>query len=220
MKKILLFSVLGICFFFSCKKKVNDPSQDVHVSVPVITLTGSQYYSIQVGAALPTITATAVDTYYKVSVPVVVDASTLDNTTPGLYQVNLTATNKYGFIGYSSVYIGVTSASASLDLSGWYERSGTPTKAAYISKLATGLFMTSNVGGVDTVASASAVLPAVFVVTSNTTIDFGQQSTADGLLTASNQILSLAPGDTSISYILTNPSSVFSATAVRTLVKQ
>ena len=220
MKKILLLAALGIFVFFSCKKKANDPSQDVHVSVPIITLTGSQFYSIQVGGTLPTINATAVDTYSKVSIPVVVDASTLDNSTPGLYQVNLTATNKYGFIGYSSVYVGVTSASPALDLSGWYERGGVPTKAAYITKLGTGLFMTSNVGGVDTVTQASALLSAVFVVTSNSTIDFGQQSTADGLLTASNQVLTLAAGDTTLSYILTGPSSTFSPTAVRTFVKK
>ena len=218
MKKLILLSVFGTLAIFSCKKKANDPSTLVTPSFPTITLTGSQFYSIQVGGTLPSISATAYDSFYNETDNVLIDQSTLDNTTPGLYQVSLSATNKYGFIGYNAVYIGVTSASASLNLAGSYIRLATPGRVAHVTKLGTGLFMTDNVGGVDiTDPTTGAAIPAVFVVTSDSTIDFGSQMTAAGTLTASQQGLTLVPGDTTLSYALALTGF---GTQLRTFVKQ
>ena len=217
MKKIIIVSALAAIAFAGCKKKENTVSMVVTASTPVVTITGPLYFSIPIGGSLPTITAVAYDTFYKDSLPVVIDAGSLDNTTPGLYTVLATAKNKYGYIGSASVYVAVTNISGSLDLSGWYERNATPAEAAHVTKLATGLFMTSNVGGDDTVTQASAVVSAVFAVTSDTTIDFGSQLTTAGTLTASQETLSLAVGDTTYAYAL-NLSGF--GTQVRTFVKQ
>ena len=64
-----------------------------------------------------------------------------------------------------------------------------------------------------------AVVPAVFVVISDTTIDFGTQQTFAGTLIVKNQALSLAPGDTTLTYVLTGPPSVF-GTSTMVLIKQ
>jgi len=64
MRKILLLAVLAAVSFASCKKTVNDVSTEVTVSYPIISFAGGNvYYSIPVGGALPTIQATAQDTF-------------------------------------------------------------------------------------------------------------------------------------------------------------
>ena len=146
-----------------------------------------------------------------------IDQSSLDNTTPGLYAVTLSAKNKYGFIGYKSVYIGVTNESSALDLSGTYIRNATANDVAYVTKVATGMFMTSNVGGDNIVTQASSVIPAVFVVTTDSTLDFGSQLTSVGTLTAGQETLTLSPGDTTLNYAL---SLTGFGTQLRTFVKQ
>ncbi len=216
MKRILILSVLLVVFAASCKKDQGDPSTPHTVSYPTITLTGAQYYSIAVNGALPTITATAYDTFYSEVCPVLLDLSTLDNTTPGLYAVTASSKNKYGMTSYKTVYVGVTSEPSTLDISGVYWRLATSTRVANISKVATGMFLTDNVGGVDIVSQAGSVVSAVFVVTSDTTLDFGSQLTSAGTLTASSETLSL-PTPTTLNYAI-NLSGF--GTSVRTFVKQ
>ena len=221
MKKIIILSLLLAVGFTSCKKNYGDPSVTVTVSYPTITMTGAQYYSIAVNGPLPSIAATAYDSFYNENCAVILDLSTLDNTTPGLYAVTASAANKYGFVGYKTVYVGVTNEPASLDISGVYIRNATPGRVANVTKLATGMFMTDNVGGVDiTVPSTGASVPAVFVVTSDSTIDFGSQLTNAGTLTASSESLLLVAGGgtgTTLAYALSL--SGF-GTQVRTFIKQ
>ncbi len=202
MKKIFLLSVVAAVAFTGCKKTMSTVSEAHHVSYPTILLSSDLYYSIPVGGTLPTITATAYDSFYREVDPVVIDQSSLDNSTPGLYAVTLSAKNKYGMTAYSSVYIGVTSASPALDLSGTYIRLATAGRVAHVSKLGTGLFMTDNVGGVNvTDPTTGAAVSAVFVVTSDTTLDLGTQLTSAGTLVAIEpQTLTLTPGDTTLNY--------------------
>ena len=216
MKKIIIFSLLLLVAAASCKKNPGDPSNAYAVSYPTITLTGAQYYSIAVNGALPTITATAYDSIYHEVCTVLLDLSTLDNTTPGLYAVTASAKNKYGMVSNKTVYVGVTSEPSTLDISGTYLRLATATRVANITKVATGMFQTDNVGGVDIVTQAGSVVSAVFVVTSDTTIDFGSQLTSAGTLTASSETLSLATPVT-LNYAI-NLSGF--GTSVRTFVKQ
>ncbi len=216
MKRILILSVLLVVFAASCKKDQGDPSTPRTVSYPTITLTGAQYYSIAVNGALPSIAATAYDSFYNEVCPVLLDLSTLDNTTAGLYAVTASAKNKYGMTSYQTVYVGVTNEPSTLDISGVYWRLATSTRVSNISKVATGMFLTDNVGGVDIVSQAGSVVSAVFVVTSDTTLDFGSQLTSAGTLTASSETLSLATPVT-INYAL-NLSGF--GTSVRTFVKQ
>ena len=109
MKKIVIVFVLAVIATVGCKKKDNTVSMVVTASTPIVTITGPQYFSIPVGGSLPTIAATAYDTFYRQTLPVVIDQGGLDNTTPGLYSVTASAKNKYGYIGSASVYVAVTS---------------------------------------------------------------------------------------------------------------
>ncbi len=221
MKKIIIFSLLMSVGFASCKKDPGNPSLTVTVSYPTITLTGAQYYSIAVGGNLPSIAATAYDSFYRESDAVVMDLSSLDASTPGLYAVTASATNKYGFVGNKTVYVGVTNEPSTFDISGTYIRLATAGCVAHVTKVATGMFLTDNVGGVDiTVPSTGAAVPAVFVVTSDSTIDFGTQLTNAGTLSASSESLTLVAGGgtgTTLAYAISL--SGF-GTSVRTFVKQ
>lgn len=217
MRKILILSVIAAVAFAGCKKKLNNVSTTVTVSYPTITIAGSQYVSINVGGAFTPPAATAYDSFYKERPTVVTNLGTLDNTVPGLYTVVYSAKNHYGFVGHANLYVAVTNVSDSLDLSGWYLRNASPANVAFVTKLARGLFMTSNVGGDDTSTQASSVIPAVFAVTSTSTIDFGTQLTSAGTLTANTETLSLVPADTVISYAISL--SGF-GTEVRSFVKQ
>ncbi len=202
MKKILILSLVAALVYAGCKKPENTVSIIHTYSTPIITINGSIYYSIKPGGTMPTISATAVDTFYHTNCPVVVDQSTLDVNTPGLYNVVLSAKNQYGMKGTKSVFVAVTNISDSLNLSGWYTRLATPSRSTYVSKLARGMFMTSNVGGVDTVTQASSIVSAVFAVTSPADIDFGSQLTSAGTLTTSQNGLAMVPADTTISYAM------------------
>ena len=217
MKKLFILSLIAAAAFASCKKKENTISEVHTYSTPLITVSGAQYYSINVGGALPTISATAYDTFYNENCPVIMDASQLDNSTPGLYAVTLSAKNKYGMKTSTSVYVAVTDVASSLDITGWYQRNGTPGRSAHITKVANGMFMTDNVGGVDTTDPATgARIAAVFAVTSTASIDFGTQETAGGVLSASDETLSLSTPYT-VAYAISL--SGF-GTQVRTFVKQ
>ncbi len=220
MKKILIFSVLLAVLAISCKKQPADPSITVTVSYPTITFTGAQYYSIAVNGSLPSVAATAYDSFYHESCTVLLDASTLDNTTPGLYAVTASAKNKYGYKTYATVYVGVTNEPATLDISGIYYRLANPNRVANITKVANGMFMTDNIGGVDITTTPGSVVSAVFVVTSDTTIDFGSQMTSAGTLTASQESLALVgtgASGTTLNYAIALTGF---GTAVRTFVKQ
>jgi hypothetical protein len=214
MKKIILLSLLSVALFIGCKKKDKVGSMVVTASFPTVSITGSQYYSIPVGGTFPTINATAYDSFYKQSYATVIDQSTVNNNVPGLYAVSVSAKNQYGYVGYTTVFVAVTNVSDSLNLAGFYLRGANP---AFVTKLARGLFMTSNVGGDDTATQASSVIPAVFAVTSDSTIDFGSQLTSAGTLTASQETLSLAVGDTTLNYAVNLTGF---GTQVRTFVKQ
>lgn len=219
MKKILLLSVVAVLAYAGCKKKENTVSTLVTVSYPTITIQTPKYYSFPVGGGpLPTSTpnavnsiiATAYDSFYHQKITPVIDVSHLSNLAPGLYVATLSAKNSYGFIGYAYVYVAITSVPDTMDISGTYWGVVAPAdtskrNATIVSKVATGLYTTSNVAGVDTGTAKTSVIPAVFAVTSSTTIDFGSQPTSAGTLTASNQSLTFGTGDTLISYSLNLP---------------
>ncbi len=222
MRKILIISVLAVFAYAGCKKKENDVSTTVTASYPTITIVGSQYVSIPVGGAFTPPSATAYDSFYHETMVVLKDLGTLDNTVPGLYTVTYSAKNHYGFVGTKNVYVAVTNVSDTFDvsLSGWYLRLANPNRAAHITKVATGMFMTDNVGGVDTTdATTGPRVSAVFAVTSLTAFTFGTQLTSDGSLSSNSESLSLAVGatPTTLSYALVEASF---GKQVRTFVKQ
>ncbi len=224
MRRIIALSFIAVLAIAGCKKQTGQVSVVKTASYPIITITGPQYVSIMVGGAFTPPNATAYDTFYKEKPPVVVDLSGLDNTKPGLYTVVYSAKNSNGFVGKGVVYVAVTDISDTLDLSGWYIRTvspANPNRAAFITKLGRGLFMTSNVGGVDTGdATTGAIVSGVFAAIDVNTIDFGSQPTSEGTLSASYTAVSYPPAvaDTTIDYIIDLPG--FSSTALRSFVKQ
>ena len=216
MKKILIAAVFAVIGFSACKKRTADVSTLYTYSVPTIIISGDQYYSIPVGGALPSITATAYDSFYHESYSVLLDQSTVDNTTPGLYVVTATAKNKYGMASSKSVYLAVTDISAAINLAGTYERTSNGV-AVNVYRLANGLYMTDNVGGVaNTPANASFILPAFFVQTTETEIKLPAQPTAQGILYGTEAAVNMAPADTTFEYAIQNAAF---GTAVRTFKK-
>ena len=216
MRKIILLSVLAAMAYAGCKKKENTVSKLVTVSYPTITVTSPKYYSFPVGGGpLPTsapnavnsILATAYDSFYHEKITPVIDVSHLSNLVPGLYIATLSAKNSYGFIGYAYVYVAITNVSDTMDISGSYYRvvfagDTSARNPTTVTKLATGLYSTSNVGGVDTGTQKASVIPAYFAVINSVTIDFGTQQTTSGILTASNSTLTFGAGDTLLTYSL------------------
>lgn len=216
MKKLLLLSALAVVAFASCKKRVGTVSEAVTASYPTVTIKSGQYFSFPVGGGpLPdanNIIATAYDSFYNQELPVVVDASTLSNLKPGLYVATVSAKNKYGYIGYAHVYVAITSVADTFDISGRYYAQKSPGvadtfKPAYITKLAAGMFRTSNVLGADTGKQKLNVMPAVFALSDYNTVDFGSQRipgttlSASGMVSSMNGLLDVTPPDTTLTYM-------------------
>ena len=206
MKKFLFIPLLALLAVTSCKKNDNTVSTLVTYSTPTVVVTGGQYYySIPVGGSLPNIQATAYDTFYKQSYVPVIDQSTLDNSTPGLYIVYITAKNIYGMVGSTAVYVAVTNVSSSINLSGMYARTSN-NDTVHVTKLATGLYRTDNVGGVLS-NNPTFILPAFFVQTSNNMISLPLQQTSQGTLYGTSDSLNMTVADTFYQYIITGNSN-------------
>ncbi len=217
MRRIIVLSFIAALAIAGCKKQTGNVSVVKTASYPIISIAGPRFVSIPVGGMFTPSNAYAEDTFYKEKPTVVTDLGSLDNTKPGLYTVVYSAKNSNGFVGTAVVYVAVTNISDSFDLSGYYFRLSDPNRVAFVTKLARGLFMTSNVGGVDTGdASTGAVVGAVFASLDTATIDFGSQPTSEGTLTASSASVSYP--DTTISYIINL--NGFSNTTMRSFVKQ
>src|SRR4051812_18578416 len=209
MKKYFLI-IAAIVGLAACKKE-DKVSQEVVVSTPTITVTGDQFYSIHVNDPVPTITATAYDSVLGQSYTPTVDMTVVDNTTPGLYVINITVKNRNGYQGQSVAYVAVTDIDDAIDLSGTYERVGTGAEV-HVTKILRGLYETDDVGGAPTLP-----ITAYFAQLNDTTIDLPPQPTEAGTLSAENASVSMMPGDTTFTYIVVNGSF---GTAQRTFQKQ
>ncbi len=212
MRKILLLAVLAAVSFASCKKTVNDVSTEVTVSFPIISFGGaSPYYSIPVGGSLPAIQATAQDTFYKEYDSVLIDKSTLDNTTPGLYIVTASARNKYGFTSYASIYVAVTNVNSSYNYGGkWYRALTNDTVT--VTKLGTGLYHTN-----DLLGNPNAIVPAYFVQLDDTTLSIPSQDGGSfGSISGDKAKIYATPMDTTMQYIVVGTGI---GTSVRRFVK-
>jgi len=212
MKKLLVIPFLAVLALVACKRNDNSVSALVTYSSPTITLTGQSFYSINVGGSLPSISATAYDSFYRESYPVVIDQSTLDNTVPGLNIVYVKSANKYGMVATQGVYVAVTDISPLIDLSGNYQRVSNSAPVV-VTKLANGLYETNNVSG-----ALSGGQTAYFVQTDDTTIVLPSQITGFGETFGTNAKVRMLVGDTAYQYVL-NPSSIF-APSTRVFQKQ
>lgn len=215
MKKYLVIPFLALMAFSACKKKENTVSTLVTYSTPTIVVTGSQYYSIHVGGSLPTVSASSYDSFYQESYPVVVDQSTLDNTKPGLYVVNITAKNKYGMKSSKGIYVAVTDVDPTLNLAGDYIRLSN-LQPVTVTRLAQGLYMIDNVGGV--IPPSSAIVPAIFVQVDDSTMSFPAQNTDAGEVMGVGASINMA--DSTFRYKIGGGNSAFNPNAVRVFQKQ
>lgn len=191
MKRIFILSALAIMAFASCKKKLTTVSTLVTVSYPKITITSPKFYSVPVGGVLPdanSVVATAYDSFYHEAISVVVDASTVSSLTAGLYTIKVSAKNQYGYKSYENVYIAVTDVADTVDIGGLYYRNMDTMRPALVTKVARGLYRTTNLGGVDTGTQKTSIFPAYFVMVDNTTVDLGNQALPGTDTTASDVI--------------------------------
>ncbi len=204
MKKIVLFSLLSALIITACKRQQDNPSTVVTASYPKITLT-TKYYSIPVGAVRPTVAATAYDSFYKQSIQIVTIDSAIHNFVPGLYRGRVSATNQYGYTSYASYWVAVTGVSPALTdgIAGhWIQPALSDSFATNITMLANGLFLSSNVNGVNIYSNPTGVVADIFALTSNTTLVFSSGRTGT---------LSYIPiaGDTTMTYATPTGSVTF-----------
>lgn len=230
MKKLLIAASFATLLFAACKKDDDEVvSQTVTVSRATISFSGGQFYSINTGGTLPTINATAYDSTLRESYPVeIVGTDALDNTTPGLYIVNATTKNKFGFVTNASVYVAVTDLPESArSIAGNYKRVDVATgDVSVVTRLARGLYQLDNIAGAIRASRPDLLFPVLFVQVNDTSLIVPPQATAVGTVAvrdefarANRAIIRSLPGDTSYKYAITSPSSVF-GNAVRTFKKQ
>lgn len=217
MKKTLFSLLAGSLLLAACRKSRDEVVSQIETeSYPTITFTGSQYYSINTGGSLPSVSATAYDSVIGESYPVsITGTEALDNTTPGLYIVNATAKNKFGYITNEAVYVAVTDIADAVNLAGEYTRVSNSAPVT-VTRLARGLYLSNNISGAIPVTAGS---PGLFVQINDTLIDVPlQPSEAFGEFEAISETLQMQPGDTAYSYIL-SPANIF-AQNVRVFKKQ
>jgi len=230
MKKILIAASLFTIVLAACKKDPDNVSTVVTVSRPTISFSGGQFYSINTGGSLPTVSATAYDSLLNEPYPVsIVGTEALDNTTPGLYIISATTKNKYGFITNENVYVAVTDIPDATDISGSYKRVDVATgQASIVTKLARGLYQLDNLGGVPRTgptARPDLMFPVLFVQVNDSLLLIPEQATAVGTIQVADEngvenqaILRRSPGDTSYRYAIISGGSF--GTAVRKFQKQ
>jgi hypothetical protein len=212
MRKVLILSLFAALGAVACKKKVGTASQVVTASYPTVTITSGQYFTFPVGGGpLPdvnSIIATAYDSFYHESLPVVIDASTISNLTPGLYVATVSARNRFGYKGYANVYVAITDIPDTVDISGLYLKQNSPLMPTTITKVSRGMFLTSNVAGADTGKQKNGIMPGVFALTSPSTLSLTTQRSGGAVLTTSRVISAIngtwevASPDTTVTYIL------------------
>jgi hypothetical protein len=199
MKKILLVSGLFTLMISSCVKKDATTSTVASVSYPTITLTNGEYFSVNVNAPYPTVTASAVDSFYNPCTTQVLDTA-IHTSTAGLYTGLVLAQNAKGFQDYVNYYVAVTNVSPLMNLAGtWSPVAGpllTTAGNTVITKLANGLYLSDNTGEADRDTAAYAMVPDIFAVTDLVTFYFP----ANDANYSSPGTLSMIPGDTTISY--------------------
>jgi hypothetical protein len=217
MKKYLIIPIVVLAGLASCKKDKGKISQEVAVSFPTINFTGSKFVSIHVNDPVPAIAATAYDSLLNEIDSVSYDASVVDNTHPGLYVITFNAKNRYGFKSQDVAFIAVTNATG--NLSGKYKRGS---GIANVVKVANGLYISDNVGGV-----ASPKVAVYFAQLNDSMIDLPVQPTDGGLIGVGDGMgggpygkLKLAPADTEYSYKLSSGGNYFNTTATRVFIKQ
>ena len=222
MKKIIIFSFLALAFLASCtQKSIIDNADQVGISkityYPILTVKGDPYVFLASGTAFTDPGATAVAGSATVSV---VATGTVNTTTPGVYLVTYTATNKDGFSASASRFVVVYSTDASAaanDLSGNFARSTNGSIATW-TKMAPGVYKVFNPGGAPgTSLTIIAFNPTGFVIHVPSQPDSGGTTTSCTNAAGTADII-YAPGPPAkYAWHVVNPGY---GTSLRTFTKQ
>jgi hypothetical protein len=217
MKKIISLIFISALIFTGCEDETKDVSIVAPVGHPQVILYGPELFSTP--ATSGTFTdpgAVAYDDISHDSVALTAVSNTVDLSTPGFYSVKYAYSNSNGYVSYTdekSRLVLVTNADPNQDLSGVYERTSNG-QQVNVTKYATGLYSTDNVGGV--AGDPNYIFEVYFGVINDSTIQVPTQPNAfGGDLNCSNTSLSLSP-DTSFSWVV---EGVGFGTSQRTFVK-
>lgn len=156
MKKIVLITGLIILttFIISCKKESADVSRITYYAA--LTIQGDQYMVINKGTAFVDPGVEAI--MQGQEVPYDTEGS-VDENTPGVYRLDYSVTNGDGFTSSTFRIVGVIDpTAASNDYSGNYERTSNGV-GVHWTKVANGLYICDNVGGVDPIGSPAWSFP-------------------------------------------------------------
>jgi hypothetical protein len=146
MKKyfIIIFSAVIAFLFQSCEKVTEGISRITYY--PVMEMQGETFMTLAQGVTFtdPGVTSEVNGTPSTV----VVAGDVVDVNTPGVYTITYTSTNTDGFSVSLSRFVGIIAPTAAPnDLSGIYVRNTNTAKFTWI-KVAMGLYICNNVGGV------------------------------------------------------------------------
>jgi hypothetical protein len=220
-KIVCLLALSGtLLFSASCRKETTaDVSKVVTVSYPKITLKGDPVISIQPGGSVTDPGASVFDDVNNSTTDISATSESIaaiDVNTPGLYVLVYKAVNANGFESTATRPVAVTSIDDTKDLSGTYHRVPNNAPAVW-TKLARGVYLNSNVGGVNP-PSSPAVLPVYAVQLTDSTFDIPNQPVPNGYgeLDVINEKLMITATDTTYTYIVLNPGF---GTATRTFTK-
>lgn len=205
---------LTLLFSFSCKRKIENVSEVITASYPIITINGAQFVSIPVGGTFVDAGATAVDTVLNENLTAISITNDIDASTPGFYTVQYTFKNSNGYMSTGTRFVLVTDVSDTLDYSGLYLRTAN-NAPMNVAKVAPGLYSTDNVGGVP--------LPSAFAITvyfgqiDDSTLVVPNQPTTAGDMYCVNSFVKATASDTIITWAVRNASF---GTAQRTFSHQ
>ncbi|WP_161890090.1 immunoglobulin-like domain-containing protein [Pontibacter russatus] len=164
LKIIYAFVVLSAFFFAGCDKEDTEGLSRI-TYFPTFEMAGDEFMSLVQGETYtePGVTATEEGTEIEVTT-----TGTVDTSTPGVYEIVYSATNKDGFSGTVTRTVAVLpeAEQEGVDISGKYANTGSFAYVADVVKLAPGFYRSSNIWG----GGSAAIIPAYIVTTDGTNL--------------------------------------------------
>lgn len=218
--KLLSYIVgISLCWsLYGCAKEEDIISTDTQIGhsrltfFPILTLKGSKYIALPMGGTYAEPGSEAKEGSTPITPTI---SGTVKTTTPGVYTLTYTATNKDGFSVSSTRTVAVYSTDATAaanDLSGSYLRAATGVNAIW-TKLAPGVYLINNPGG----AASGTGLNVIAFNPTGFTVNIPSQISSDGNTSSSSNFTYTNGTPPSYSLVFINPGY---GTGVRTFVKQ
>jgi hypothetical protein len=149
IKYLCLVLLITASFLTGCERELETEGISRITYYAEFQMQGEQWISLPVGASFTDPGVTATEGGQPIQVTVSGDA--VNTSTPGVYTIVYTATNKDGFSATTRRYIGVIAQDAiATDLTGSYKRNAGVGGVSNVTKIKDGLYFASNVGGTAT----------------------------------------------------------------------